>query len=137
MLLAGETNIREVIAFPMNQQAQDLMMQAPARCRRRASRSCTSGSSCPPSPRSLGGAGPERADRRDRLASESHGALSEATTVSRRITLAPDVDLLPLLGRNDDHLRTLEGALDVRIVAEDTRSCSRVKSGKCARPSGP
>jgi aspartyl-tRNA synthetase len=30
MLLAGETNIREVIAFPMNQQAQDLMMQAPA-----------------------------------------------------------------------------------------------------------
>jgi phosphate starvation-inducible PhoH-like protein len=43
--------------------------------------------------------------------------LSEATTVTRRITLAPDVDLLPLLGRNDDHLRTLEGALDVRIVA--------------------
>jgi len=30
MLLAGETNIREVIAFPMNQQAQDLMMGAPA-----------------------------------------------------------------------------------------------------------
>jgi len=30
MLLAGETNIREVIAFPMNQQAQDLMMQAPS-----------------------------------------------------------------------------------------------------------
>ena len=30
MLLAGETNLREVIAFPMNQQAQDLMMQAPA-----------------------------------------------------------------------------------------------------------
>ena len=29
MLLAGETNIREVIAFPMNQQAQDLMMGAP------------------------------------------------------------------------------------------------------------
>ena len=29
MLLAGETNIREVIAFPMNQQAQDLLMQAP------------------------------------------------------------------------------------------------------------
>ena len=30
MLLAGESNIREVIAFPMNQQAQDLLMQAPA-----------------------------------------------------------------------------------------------------------
>ena len=29
MLLAGETNIREVIAFPMNQQAVDLMMDAP------------------------------------------------------------------------------------------------------------
>ncbi|MBI1366804.1 MAG: aspartate--tRNA ligase [Alphaproteobacteria bacterium] len=29
MLLAGSENIREVIAFPMNQQAQDLMMQAP------------------------------------------------------------------------------------------------------------
>lgn len=30
MLLAGETNIREVIAFPLNQRAQDLMMDAPA-----------------------------------------------------------------------------------------------------------
>ncbi|MGH7390981.1 MAG: aspartate--tRNA ligase [Candidatus Rokuibacteriota bacterium] len=30
MLLAGETNLREVVAFPMNQQAQDLLMQAPA-----------------------------------------------------------------------------------------------------------
>jgi aspartyl-tRNA synthetase len=29
MLLAGESNIREVIAFPMNQRAQDLMMNAP------------------------------------------------------------------------------------------------------------
>src|SRR5947209_8589404 len=29
MLLAGETNIREVIAFPLNQQAQDLLMGAP------------------------------------------------------------------------------------------------------------
>ena len=30
MLLAAETNIREVIAFPMNQQAQDLLMGAPS-----------------------------------------------------------------------------------------------------------
>ena len=30
MLLAGEPNIREVILFPMNQQAEDLMMGAPA-----------------------------------------------------------------------------------------------------------
>jgi len=30
MLLAGVTNLREVIAFPLNQQAQDLMMGAPS-----------------------------------------------------------------------------------------------------------
>ena len=30
MLLADEPNIREVICFPMNQQAQDLMMNAPS-----------------------------------------------------------------------------------------------------------
>lgn len=30
MLLAGESNIREVIAYPMNQRAQDLMMNAPS-----------------------------------------------------------------------------------------------------------
>src|SRR6266566_545813 len=30
MLLADTPNIREIIAFPMNQQAQDLLMQAPA-----------------------------------------------------------------------------------------------------------
>ncbi len=30
MLLAGVDNLREVIAFPMNQQAQDLMMNAPS-----------------------------------------------------------------------------------------------------------
>ena len=43
--------------------------------------------------------------------------MNEAATITRRISLAPDVDLLPLLGRNDDHLRTLESELDVRIVA--------------------
>ena len=30
MLLAGASSLREVIAFPLNQQAQDLMMNAPA-----------------------------------------------------------------------------------------------------------
>ncbi len=30
MLLAGAENIREVIAFPLNQQAQDLMMGVPS-----------------------------------------------------------------------------------------------------------
>jgi aspartyl-tRNA synthetase len=30
MILRDEQNIREVIAFPMNQQAQDLMMSAPS-----------------------------------------------------------------------------------------------------------
>jgi aspartyl-tRNA synthetase len=29
MLLADEPNIREIVAFPMNQQAMDLLMQAP------------------------------------------------------------------------------------------------------------
>jgi phosphate starvation-inducible PhoH-like protein len=43
--------------------------------------------------------------------------LSEATQITRRLSLAPDVDLADLLGRNDDHLRTLESEFDVRIVA--------------------
>jgi len=30
MLLANEANIREVTMFPMNQNAQDLMMKAPS-----------------------------------------------------------------------------------------------------------
>ncbi len=100
MLLAGETNIREVIAFPMNQQAQDLLMRAPG-----------------PVP-------PERLKElhlKLDLPSEDSGkefqALSETTAITRRLTLAPDLDLMPLLGRNDDHLRTLESELDIRIVA--------------------
>ena len=40
-----------------------------------------------------------------------------AATVTRRLSLAHDVDLVQLLGRNDDHLKTLESALDIRIVA--------------------
>ena len=38
MLLADEPNIREVIAFPMNQQAMDLMMDAPAKIFKRNNR---------------------------------------------------------------------------------------------------
>jgi aspartyl-tRNA synthetase len=30
MLLAGKENIREITMFPMNQNAQDLMMRAPS-----------------------------------------------------------------------------------------------------------
>jgi aspartyl-tRNA synthetase len=30
MLLAEQENLREVVAFPMNQQAEDLLMQAPS-----------------------------------------------------------------------------------------------------------
>ena len=30
MLLAGASNLRDVIMFPMNQQAQDLLMGAPS-----------------------------------------------------------------------------------------------------------
>lgn len=43
--------------------------------------------------------------------------MSADTAVTRRISLAPDVDLSQLLGRNDDHLKTLESELDIRIVA--------------------
>ena len=44
MLLADEPNIREVILFPMNQKAEDLMMNAPVRGHApSSSRSCTSG----------------------------------------------------------------------------------------------
>ena len=35
MLLAGQEAIREVIAFPLNQQGQDLMMQAPSEVQER------------------------------------------------------------------------------------------------------
>ena len=43
--------------------------------------------------------------------------MSDATIITRRLSLAPDVDLAQLLGRNDDHLRTLESEFEVRIVA--------------------
>jgi phosphate starvation-inducible PhoH-like protein len=43
--------------------------------------------------------------------------LTEATGVTRRIVLPPDLNLLALLGKNDEHLRTLESQYDVRITA--------------------
>jgi phosphate starvation-inducible PhoH-like protein len=43
--------------------------------------------------------------------------LTEATSVTRRILLTPDTDLLPLLGTNDENLRALESQLSLRIVA--------------------
>jgi phosphate starvation-inducible PhoH-like protein len=43
--------------------------------------------------------------------------LTEATGVTRRIVLPPDLNLLALLGKNDEHLRTLESQYEVRITA--------------------
>jgi phosphate starvation-inducible protein PhoH and related proteins len=43
--------------------------------------------------------------------------LTEATHVTRRVILPPDLNHLALLGRNDEHLRSLESHYDVRITA--------------------
>ena len=43
--------------------------------------------------------------------------MTEATGVTRRIVLPPDLNHLALLGRHDEHLRTLETQHDVRITA--------------------
>jgi aspartyl-tRNA synthetase len=43
MLLCGTKNLREITVFPMNQQAQDLLMGAPSEATRSSSASCTSG----------------------------------------------------------------------------------------------
>jgi phosphate starvation-inducible PhoH-like protein len=43
--------------------------------------------------------------------------LTEATSVTRRIQIPDDFDLMSLLGRNDEHLRALESRYDVRITA--------------------
>ncbi len=59
--------------------------------------------------------------------------MNETTTVTRRITLASDVDLLPLLGRNDDHLRIVESALDVQIVARGHEVVFKGEEGQVAK----
>src|SRR6185503_7104684 len=85
----------------------------PPRRRPNGCASCTSASS-----RRRGSTPGEGRDPRGRLGASEREPLSEATTTTtRRLSLAPDVDLGELLGRNDDHLRTLESELDVRIVA--------------------
>jgi phosphate starvation-inducible PhoH-like protein len=43
--------------------------------------------------------------------------LTEATHATRQIVLPPDLNHLALLGRNDEHLRSLEARYDVRITA--------------------
>ena len=43
--------------------------------------------------------------------------MTQSTAVTRRLLLVSDVDLLPLLGRNDENLRALESQLGLRIVA--------------------
>ena len=43
--------------------------------------------------------------------------MTEATHVTRRLVLPPDLNHLALLGRNDEHLRSLESRYDVRITA--------------------
>ncbi len=47
MLLADEPNIREVIVFPMNQKAEDLMMNAPAPVMRQAAQGVVASGSSP------------------------------------------------------------------------------------------
>lgn len=58
MLLADEPNIREVIAFPMNQQAQDLLMGAPAEIEPRRLKELHLRLDLPAPKRSAGEAGP-------------------------------------------------------------------------------
>jgi phosphate starvation-inducible PhoH-like protein len=41
--------------------------------------------------------------------------LTEATTVTRRLVLPPDLNHLALLGRQDEHVRALESQYDVRV----------------------
>ncbi len=43
--------------------------------------------------------------------------MTEVTSVTRRLVLPPDLNHLALLGKNDEHLRTLETQYDIRITA--------------------
>ena len=58
MLIADEPNIREVVAFPMNQQAEDLLMGAPAEAAARHLRELHVRTVPPEPPRGGDGEGP-------------------------------------------------------------------------------
>jgi phosphate starvation-inducible PhoH-like protein len=58
--------------------------------------------------------------------------LAEAA-VTRRILLASEADLLPLLGRNDENLRALESLLDLRIVARGNEIILKGEEPRVAR----
>jgi phosphate starvation-inducible PhoH-like protein len=55
----------------------------------------------------------------------------ELTT--HRISLPAETDLLPLLGQNDENLRVLESALDLRIVARGTEITLKGEEQQVAR----
>ena len=57
--------------------------------------------------------------------------MPELTT--HRISLPAETDLLPLLGRNDENLRALESALDLRIVARGTEITLKGEEQQVAR----
>src|SRR3972149_5055644 len=56
----------------------------------------------------------------DRSGAPPAGAGPGAEPVTRKVVLAGEGDLLPLLGRNDETLRALESHLDLQIVARGT-----------------
>ena len=59
--------------------------------------------------------------------------MTEAATVTRRILLSPDADLLSLLGSNDENLRALESSLSLRIVARGLEIVMEGEEGQVAR----
>ena len=56
-----------------------------------------------------------------------------AETTTQRLTLAPEVDLGALLGRNDENLRLLEAELALRIVARGNELTLRGDERQVAR----
>jgi phosphate starvation-inducible PhoH-like protein len=56
-----------------------------------------------------------------------------SSATSQRIVLDAETDLLPLLGRNDEHLRLLEAELALRIVARGTEITLRGEERQVAR----